>query len=165
MEWIGALMVAAAGLFLGLQGSRGLGETVRRREDLCWFLERLSCELEGFCTPLPELFSVLGRTGEGTQGVLCRRVAEALFRPEGEPFEMVWPAALEDLPRREREILLPLGSVLGRYAVEAQLPAIGLCRREMEQALQEAKEHRRDMSRVYVGLGAAGGLMLAVLLV
>lgn len=165
MEWLGALMVAGAGVLAGLLGAGELEKTVRRREELCWFLDRLSGELEGFCRPLPELFGHLGAVCTGKSGELCRRVAECLAAPERDAFETVWHRSLEHCPRRERQILLPLGSVLGRSAVETQLPAIALCRREMERALSEAREKRRDMSRVYIGLGTAGGVMLAVLLI
>ena len=165
MEWLGALMVACAGAVFGLLGAGELEKTVRRREELCWFLDRLSGELEGFCRPLPELFGYLGTLCTGKSGELCRWAAECLLAPEREPFEVVWERASEHLPRRERQILLPLGRVLGRSSVETQLPAITLCRREMERALSEAREKRRDMSRVYIGLGTAGGVMLAVLLI
>lgn len=165
MNRLGALLVIAAGFLLGLGGSRELGRTVRRREEFCWLLERIHCELEAFCCPLPELFAAMadGISGEG--GALCRRISVGLSAPGGEPFFRVWATALEPVPRRERQILQPLGAVLGRYGVGEQLPAIALCRREMEQALKEARARRRDMGRVYIGLGTAGGLMLAVLLV
>ena len=165
MEWLGALMVAGAGVLWGLLRAGELEKAVRRREEFCWLLERLSGELEGFCPPLPELFFRLGNLCAGRSGELCRRAAEYLRAPEREPFEAVWARVSEPLPPRERQILLPLGSVLGRSSVETQLPAIALCRREMEQALGEARARKRELSRVYIGLGTAGGVMLAVLLV
>ncbi len=165
MDWLGALMVAGAGILFGLLGVGEMEKTVRRREELCWFLERLSGELEGFCRPLPELFAYLGGLCAGKSGELCRRTAESLLAPERESFEHIWAGASEPFPRRERQILRPLGSILGRSAVDQQLPAIALCRREMERALEEARERKRELSRVYIGLGTAGGVMLAVLLI
>lgn len=165
MSWLGAFLVTAAGFFMGFSGCRELGNTVRRRGQLCWLLERLAGELESFCSPLPELFGALEGNFEDDCAGLCRRVREMLSCPEGESFGEIWAGALACLPRRERQILLPLGSVLGRYGAAEQLPAIFRCRREMERALQEARDRRRELGRVYIGLGTAGGLMLAVLLI
>ncbi len=165
MRLLGALMVTAAGAALGLLKARELGRTAKRREELCWFLECLSCELEGLLSPLPELFATLsGRCG-GEGKTLAGMVTEGFSSPERASFGAIWASALTGYPRREREILLRLGDVLGRGAVEMQLPVIALCRREMELSLREAAKHRREMSRVYIGLGTAGGMMLAVLLI
>lgn len=164
MSWLGALLVTAAGFCMGLSGSRELGNTVRRREQLCWLLERLAGELESFNSPLPELFGALEHSFDGELRLLCRHVAEGITGAV-EPFGLIWAGALAYLPRLERQMLLPLGSVLGRYGTAEQLPAIFRCRREMERALQEARDRRRELGRVYIGLGTAGGLMLAVLLI
>lgn len=161
MRVLGALAVAAAGLLLGIRSA----EELRRREklvrELCLFLERLRCELEELRSPLPELFASLGE-GDGTLAPLWRVLSEGLFR--GESFGPLWTGVMEALPRREGEILARLGSVLGRYGVSELIPVLDRCRRELELSLEEASRRRRELSRVYIGLGAAGGMMLAVLL-
>lgn len=165
MRLLGVLVLAAAGAALGAGKAAELARTVKRREEFCWFLERLRSELEGLQSPLPELFSSLAAACAGEGGRLCAAVCRGFSASDGRLFSEIWSAALGGVSRRERELLMPLGTVLGRGPVDTQLPVIGLCRREMELALREARTRRQDVGRVYIGLGAAGGLVLAVLLV
>ena len=72
--------------------------------------------------------------------------------------------ALGELPDRERDILLPLGQVLGRYGAQEQMRALTLCRRDMERARDEARARVRERGSVYAGLSAAAGAICAVLL-
>lgn len=164
MSIAGAILVTAAGLLAGLLAADRLRACARRREGLCHMLSLIEFELSRFRTPLPALFAGLSQTLSGACGALCRQVAEGLAEPEGRSFSDVWAAETARLAPREREILGPLGQVLGRYGAEEQLAAVGLCRRDMERALEEARAAVGEKGRIYIGLSTAGGLMLAVLL-
>jgi stage III sporulation protein AB len=71
---------------------------------------------------------------------------------------------METLETQEREILAPLGAVLGCYGVSEQLAAVALCSRQMEDALSQAQQALQERGRMYMSLSAVGGLMLAILL-
>lgn len=164
MRRLGALMVVLAGMLMGVRRAVALGHTVRLRSSLCRMLEGMRYELGRFRTPLPELFSALSVPWDGEAAALCRRAAEMLTAGQMS-FSALWEDALAPLPAREREILQPLGNILGRYGTEEQLAALERCVREMENALQEGQTRLRERSGVCVGLWTAAGLMAAVVLI
>ncbi len=164
MRLMGAALLSLAGLLVGLMAAGALRRDVRCRRELVRLLEAMAYELERFRTPLPELFQSLSYQTEGAALALCERLLEALPSLGEVRFQALWESSLASLPSREREILRPLGSVMGRYGTEQILPALENSRREMERAGAEAQSRWETSGRVYIGLCTAGGLMLAVML-
>lgn len=153
----GAALLTAAGAMLG----RGLLDPARRRAAL-----------------LRSLAAGLGRLADGLS--LLRPLPQILAGLAGRPFfpelaepcaagelERAWRAAALALPlgREEREALAELGSVLGRYAADRQTGELEHVRARLDAAAEAAEASLRNRSRPSVGLGAAAGAMLAVLLV
>ena len=152
----GAALLTAAGAMLG----RGLLDPARRRVRL-----------------LRSLAAGLGRLADGLS--LLRPLPEMLAELEGRPFfpelaapcaagelERAWRQAALALPlgREEREALAELGGVLGRYAAERQAGELAQVRARLDAAAAAEEEALKTRSRPSVGLGAAAGAMLAVLL-
>lgn len=163
MKLFGAALLTAAGLLGGALASRRMYARLRLCRELCRMLRLIGFHLDCFLTPLPELFSELAAELPGGAGTLCRRAASEMNAPEGR-FSDIWISALEDLPAREREILEPLGPVLGRYGAAEQTAAVSAALAEMTALCGALETDVREKSRVCVGLFMAGGLMLAVLL-
>ena len=164
MRLIGALFITAAGLLAGLTVAGSLRAAVARRDSLCRMLELLEFELGRFHTPLPEVFADLAERTDGAGESLCRRMIVGLDSLGEQALGTIWTDALGELPVRERDVLQPLGQVLGRYGAQEQLQALALCRRDMEQARDEARAKVRERGSVYAGLSAAAGAICAVLL-
>lgn len=164
MRMLGAVLIVLAGVLMGIQRAAAFRRTVQDRTALCRMLEGLSYELGRFRTPLPEAFTTLCARSEGAAVSLCRAVSERL-NGEQAAFSAAWAEGVSLLPPREREVLAPLGDILGRYGTEEQLPALERCLREMEELLTEGRERLRERSGVCVGLWAAAGLMAAVVLI
>lgn len=164
MRLTGALLLTAAGLMAGLSGAGRLSRRAGMREALCRMLAMLGFELGRFRTPLPALFELLARRLDGEGAALCRRTAEGLETLGERDFSQIWEAALEPLPEQERDILLPLGTVLGRYDAQEQAQAVARCLRDMELARDSARAEAGEKGRVYTALGGAAGVMLSILL-
>ena len=164
MRLTGALLITAAGLLAGLRAAGGLRAAALRRDSLCKMLALLEFELGRFHTPLPEMFADLAARTDGAGASLCRRMTTGLTGLGEQALGEIWLYALEELPARERDILRPLGQVLGRYGAQEQLQALTLCRRDMEQARDEARTKARERSSIYAGLAASAGAVCAVLL-
>lgn len=162
MRVLGGALLALAGLWSGLLARDGLRRSARRCGGLCRMLELLGYELERFRTPLPELFSALSRSADGEAAALCGAVAEELDR--GGRFSGAWARGTEPLPPPERDILRPLGDILGRYGAEEQTAAVESALRRMEDLRRTRERTLRDRGRVCVGMCSGLGLMLAVLL-
>ncbi len=164
MRVAGAAILTAAGLLAGLAAVDDLRRRRTLREGLARMLTLLGFELERFRTPLPALFGKLPEQLEGEAAAFCRRVRDGLAQLGSREMEDIWREAVAPLPAEERRILTPLGQVLGRYGAEEQLAAVDACRGEMERARDETAAALRERSRMYIGVGAAGAAVLAVLL-
>ena len=162
MRLLGGALLAVTGLWCGLLASAQLRRSAARCADWCGMLELISFELNRFRTPLPELFASLAERLTGPPGALCSRAAAGLQAGLG--FRAVWRGALHDLPAAEREILLPLGEVLGSFGAEEQTAGLDAALFRMRSLERERTEALRDRTRVCVGVCSAGGLLLAVLL-
>ncbi len=162
MRFLGAFCISLAGLLGGLRAAQRQRETLRRCVVLCQMLELMTFELTRFRTPLPELFSGLAsQLGEPAAG-LCAAVADLLG--SGAPFSEAWTKSLAAVSAMEGEELAPLAVILGRYGAEEQAEAVDVCRRALESRGASIRAQLRERSRVYVGVGAAGGVILAVML-
>lgn len=164
MTWLGAALVAAAGVMTGVCAVREERRKTREAESVCRLLELMIFELERFATPLPELFSSLAGRTEGCAAALCGRAALAL-ETEGTRFGAAWRFACAALPDETRDILLPLGEVLGRYGAQEQTAALGAALDEARRYGGALRAGLAQKSRLYMGLSAGVGLLAAVLLI
>ena len=165
---LGALLVAAAGTALGLQAAGRLRQRTAVLSAVVGVLTLLRGEIGDRRSPMPEIAARLAREApECCRGWFVRLEA-GLSRLNGESFAAVWRRTLEEaelpLDGEERESLARLGLSLGRYDAPEQSAAIDRCLREMEAFRARAGETARTQGRLYTGLGLAGGLMLAVIL-
>ncbi len=158
----GAVLVMLAGVWCGMLQGAALRRSLARQEGFARMLEGISYELTRFRTPLPELFAVLSERMDGAAGRVCLHTAEALGAGAG--FSAAWTEALSGLPGEERDVLLSLAPVLGRYGAEEQSAAVegALCR--MEALCAAARPALREKCRVRLGVCAAAGAVLAVML-
>ena len=163
MNAIGAALVAAAGVLAGLGGVGALHRQEARAGALCRLLALMIFELQRFRTPLPELFSSLSERTEGAAAALCARAAQAMEVPDLR-FSEAWVFACGELTAKERELLLPLGGVLGRYGAEEQLAALEAALHEMRGCHEALRGAMPEKCRLYIGLSAACGLLAAILL-
>ncbi len=162
MKLLGGFLIAAAGVWSGFLAAGKLSASAARCGSWCRMLELLSFELVRFLTPLPELFASLAERLDGAAGETCGSVAEDLRTGLG--FRAAWRSATENVPREERELLLPLGDVLGRFGAEEQAACADAVRERMNGLWKSRRRELGRRSRVCVGVGSALGLMLAVLL-
>lgn len=89
---------------------------------------------------------------------------------EGMDFPSAWRQALEEkgsecgLNGKDREILLGYGEGLGKTDVEGQMEHCRLYETLIGEQLEEARRDATVKGRLYVTLGTAGGLGMALLL-
>ena len=153
----GGGLLALAGALLGYERHRELRARKQALEQLGAALGRMSAELTGLHTPMPQLFARL----EDCPFFL---LVSAGFGAE--PLEKLWrrAAAVQPIPETDRETLAGLGTVVGRYEAERQAAEIALVRTRLEDSAAALEREISTRSRHYAGLGAALGGMLAVML-
>ncbi len=164
---LGALLVVGSCFMLGEDQASGLRRRVRALEALEDGFGQMEREISLRLLPLPQLMEDLAdHSRKPASGLFqdCRRV---LDQPDETGFDQHWRDALagvKELKPEDRRLLEPLGQVLGRYDGQEQVRAIRSCRRELELALERAREESRRMGRVYRAVSAAGGGFLVILL-
>lgn len=163
MTVVGAILLTAAGLLTGILGVKSLHDQAERGGRLIRLLELMSFELERFCTPLPQLFSALASKTDGVSAELCGRAAAAMAARDVR-FRDAWMFACAILTEREREIILPLGDVLGQYGVSEQSAALAAALSDMRRYVGDLRDGMQEKSRLWLGLSAACGLLAAVIL-
>ena len=159
---VGAVFLMSAGLWGGIAARDALSRDVKRCAELCRLLEILAFEIERFRAPLPEFFAARTSDFEGEAGAICAEMSAALEKSEA--FSNAWEHALRFIRPREREILAPLGSVLGSYGAAEEADAVRSAQMRLSRLRGEYEEALKDRGRVRVGLCSAAGAMLAVLL-
>lgn len=164
MRLTGAALLTAAGLLAGMAAAGALRARAEEWAELCRMLTLMEFELERFCTPMPELFERLGEQTQGKTRSFCLKMREGLDSLGEREFSEIWAQQAQIFLPAERELLLPLGHVLGRYGAAEQTRAVAACRENAKCARNEAAEAVREKGRLWTGLAAAGGAALAVLL-
>lgn len=148
IKLLGAVMVMAAAISIGLSGRRALADKVAELETLRWELGRLRARIGSCGMSLEECF----------MGSELFRPAAKLLRSGKTPEE----AALSCGIRGEGLSLFAAG--LGAETVEGQLRNIDLFAESTEAALLSAREELSKKGRLWVGLGALSGAAVCLIL-
>lgn len=160
-------MVASGCIWLGNRKARQLTARVRALETLKSALELMHRELELRLTPLPQLMRILSMKTPSPAGELFAGCGRALEELDRERFSDAWARLVGQIPElkeEDRQALIPLGQVLGRYDGRGQAAAIEAVGQELEDLRARAQEESSRLGRVYRALGAAGGGFLVILL-
>ncbi len=168
LRMVGAVLLLAGGVGLGLSAVKRLDRRVKTLRSLTEALELLEREMDFRLPPMKELIRETARRSAEPASGFLRVCAERMEEWEGQPLADLWQqAALDELPALkpcDRETLLSVGAVLGRYDAESQRGVISAARERLAVFLTDAVEERRRQGRVYGALGAAAGAFLVILL-
>lgn len=169
-------MLRAAGALLLVCGCTGCGLLAARRlkwrVELLWefeaALELIERELSYADTDMPEILERLSGT-RGAVGAFFSRCSARLAQRDRRVMEQIWREELESggfpLSTEELELLLKVGSVLGRYDSAGQCQVLARVRSELGMLRTRAESDRDRLGRVYRAVGAAAGAGLAILLI
>ena len=169
LRWLGAILVAGATSAAGLAAIQRLGARVRLLSAFVTALDVMLAEITFNLTPLPELMSLLSRRSAPPARSFFLHCACLMKRLGEEPFLTLWQKAVGDMGAEwragERDVLMDLGAVLGRYDHKAQARAITLAKSRMEALLARAEGERARQGRIFGALGAASGLAIVIILI
>lgn len=167
IRMLGAVLVAAGCACLGFRAAAELGGRTRALGAALSGLELLERELVFSAPPLPQLMDSAARRIQGPVGELFDQCAQGLGQLDETPFCQVWSRAVEgcdQLGEQGREVLRPVGQVLGRYEAQEQQQALRRAQEELKSLLERTRDDGRRLGRVYRALGLSGGAFLVILL-
>ena len=168
MRAVGAFTILLAALSLGVCI---LLERKRRRSclrQLCTSLDLLEAELGTNAKPLADMFRDLSSQSEGDMLHFFHFLSEGFAYLDRISFFELWKEAvglcLPQLTSRERDELIRLGGVLGKYELSRQCAALERCTSFLREELNRQQERSRGEDKLMLALPTALGLLLVILL-
>lgn len=162
MRLIGCVLLV---LSVGWMGALYASALKRRPRTLLALADSLAVLQNEICTRLAPLSYALERAAAvsdlTSQYYFCliTGLESQLSFPE------LWASAVRCVPSlrpEDRQALFPLGMQLGRYDAETQSETLSCCIQTLRSHAAGCRESVRSGARLSVGLGFAGGLLLAV---
>lgn len=169
LKGIGALCVVLSASVMGF----GFAASVRRQSvrlaALIGSLTYMKGEIQYRRTPLPEVFSLLGKSAaEKSVARFWEHCAEALIHGTGFGMQSVFRTAVRkaalELPPEAIQTMLVLGASLGQFGLEGQERAIELSLERLSALLERMEQGRSARCRSYATIGVCAGLAVAVIL-
>lgn len=168
IRWIGALLVTAGGLLLGMTKAAELRRRERMLGALVTAIESFGNEICLRLTPMPELAAKMALDAPEPVTGLFTALEAGLDEIGQKSLCRIWTEAVDasglELKREERAALTELGQTLGRFSAAEQSGPLERCVGKLEEIRLDAAHESRTMCRLWTGLGITGGMLLAVLL-
>jgi len=170
LRLLGAACIALSGLGIGIAGAFELRRRVRTLTDFIATFVTIRAEIVVCATPIGEIAEGLMHSAPRTVRTFYARVYESMCFLGECSFADIWRnsvEACEELGLKPEELgeIISLGASLGRYDAREQEDAINLCISRLNTLLELAREESKTGGRLVLGLGAAGGLVLVIILI
>lgn len=158
------IIVGCGGVGFSMASAHRKEESALRR--LISVLDHMGCELQYRLTPLPELCRRAAEESGGCIHQVLNTLADELANQSAPDAGSCMKAALNKnpkVPAKAKEILLQLGTSLGRFDLPGQMKGLEAARQTCRQKLDELSDNRDVRLRSYQTLGLCAGAALAVL--
>ena len=170
IKMLGAILVVASCTAMGLGVASQMRHRVRVLSSMILALQMMRGEISLRLTPLPELVGRLSEEAPIEVQGFFKELGGRLDRLGDERFSEIWVKALEKneelgLGDGELAAMKHLGSTLGRFNREEQEAALNRCISELEDCRSAARNEVDTQGKLFTGLGVAGGITLAIMLV
>ena len=168
MRILGAAAVMLASVSAGFFAVTQKRRRLRCLRDLCDSLTLIAGELEGKRAPLPELIQTACLFSAGEPRGFFKHLREALPQLGVRFFFQLWEeTARQHLPSLNGDEVrewTTLGRQLGRAELDRQLSALEGCCRFLSQRLEREERAFQSERKLCLGLPAAMGALLLILL-
>jgi len=164
----GAICILVSAALWGEMKARSLGLRLAHLQHFQQALRLLSTEISYTATPLPRAFEVIGRRINGPVGEIFSRASRVMRDSNEMGAGEAWRQSLKQgtgetyFNQEDLKIAEQLGISLGLSDREGQIKQIQLVSRQMEYALEEARQAKNKNERMWRYLGVLGGLALII---
>lgn len=169
MRGLGALMIIAGCVSIGGMTLRERRERVETLYALCAALRTMRAELITRLAPLPEVFHTLAENGAGAAGEFFAALYADMDSLGECGLAAIWQGAclraLCILRGDEVAAISALGAQLSLGSAEAAAEAVEACEGVLHAAYLREKERLPQARRLCIGVAAAAGAMLVILLI
>lgn len=166
----GAVLIIAGTTAWGLCSVMKMRGRVRSLNSVVWALKLMGEEICVNLTPMPEVLALVGDAAPKPAAELFTNARNKLEGLGGASFRELWRQAVDEtsallLEADEREVLVQLGSELGKYDFESQGRIIRSAVKRLELKAEKAERERAANSRLHAFLGIAAGMFAVVVLI
>lgn len=169
MKLVGIALIIMAFLTYALLTLRDKRAAIHCLRDVSAALELLYGELEMHAAPLPEAIARAAHFSRGAGKALFQNLTVLLLRLGEESFADLWRKAVQQscrqLPPPSRDEIERLGVSLGRYELSTQLRELRSCISSLCRSREEGERSFPSERRLWLGLCAAAGCFLAILMI
>lgn len=165
LKWIGLCFVILCGTGAGILTASKLRQERIAMERLCQMLRELSVQMEFRASTVQELLEQLQCAP--AYAMFCFPAVVLEKMQSGEPLCQAWRFGLQAdkaVPESAKQLLLPLGEELGASDLLGQVETLAQYRKQLEPYAEETGKQCTQRQRLYISMGALGGMMLAILL-
>ena len=170
-KWIGAALILFASWGLGCWLALRWKGRLRALEELRRMVYFLKGEITYGHAALDEAMLRVGKREGGALGQIFAQAAEEIAGRGGESLGEIWERAVERgkrslacWKRRTGSSLKNWGEHLGYLDVDMQERTILLYLEQLDLSIEYLRLHSRERRRLYMSLGAAGGVFLVLIL-
>ena len=167
---IGAMMIVCG------TAAWGIGSVIKMRNrviTLRALIESLDIMRDEICinlTPLPKVMELTGKAAPRPVNQFYKNVAAKTAEIPQQGFFGIWMSALDEstlltMGSDERDVLIRLGSGLGKYDCASQGRIIESAKKSLERIEDRAEKERTANSKLHAFLGIAAGMMAVVVLI
>lgn len=171
LKTLGALLVLAAGMLLGLYQSQTLSRRPKQIRQLSLALQRLETEIGYGSTPLPDALKACVGSLSPPLAAIFTDAAERMAEPgTGRTAAESWSRAVREGFRRtsmkepEREALLQLGATLGISDTQDQLKHLRLAVSHLSTEERNASDEEKRYGKMWKSLGVLGAALVVVIM-
>ena len=168
MKWLGALLIFAGCSGVGIYMAIQYCKEVRELKQLIGALDFMSSELQYRLTPLPDLCHSVSKECAGKLRTFFATLSEELDKQIKPEIKSCVRSAIQKADQfsvNMKDLLLQLGSSLGRFDLSGQIQAIDSVRQESRKLLQQMEEGKLTRVRSYQTLGICAGAAIVVILI
>ena len=169
MNIVGVILIIFGCTAAGIKKARSLSELDRTYSELISALSLIKSEISSRASPLDEVLHTVAGTADGAVGRFVICVRDDFPNLGEEPFCCIWSKAaescLDGLSERALTAVKALGSSLGKYDGSMQCASLDRCISELSSEQKALREMLSANRRMYVGIGAASGLIIAIVLI
>lgn len=169
MNMIGAMLIMLSCTAAGMMKARSLSELDKTYGTLIAMLTLIKNEIVTLSAPLDEAFERAAGLANGDTERFLSRVGRSFEKLGESSFCSIWCSAarddLQSLSERALSAVEKLGASLGRYDSTMQCTAIDHCINEISLEQQTLRFSLGANKRMYIGIGGATGLIIAIVLI
>ncbi len=167
---LGSLLLVGATTAIGVSVSSVLSSRVKILNSIKEWLLFIHSEIGENLTPLDEVTEKSIDAVSGAFGSFLKECFDGMRKNPHIPFGIIWTknithAEYLQLRPQEKNTLITLGNILGRYGAEEQKKAISHTMRSVEAFVETAEMDYKRLGKLYTKLGVICGISLVIVFI